>query len=126
MILTRVPLKALASPDRAIEYLARDGSWKRGLLWQDAAVVLERGATELSVRYHPSEERWVEVQTNPVLGSDEIVARTAPDLAGPWSSFQTVFRIPELSRAAAVYDKDTFCYAAKEHAQFGVVSGMPC
>jgi hypothetical protein len=46
------------------------------------------------------------------------VARTAPHLAGPWSEGNVIYRIPEMQKGNAGYDKDTFCYAAKEHPEF--------
>jgi hypothetical protein len=54
----------------------------------------------------------------PKLFSNKIVARTAPHLAGPWSEGNVIYRIPEMQKGNAGYDKDTFCYAAKEHPEF--------
>ncbi|WP_433968011.1 hypothetical protein [Tunturiibacter gelidiferens] len=44
--------------------------------------------------------------------------RTGPSLTGPWSDSQTIYHIPELNPSKPGYDKDTFCYAGKEHPEF--------
>lgn len=117
MILTRVPLRLLDDPGAAIEYLNKSGGWTRGAAAEDAAVVMKDGATELSVR-PGANGQWVAVQSKPEFGSDEIVARTAADPAGPWSAPRTVFRIPDMAQR-----RDVFCYAAKEQVQFRTSSG---
>ncbi len=114
LILARVALDHLDAPASAIEYLAADGSWKRGLNWRDARVVIDQGHTEMSVRYHPDIRKWIAVQQTPGLGTGMGV-RTAEHLAGPWSSFQSWFSMPEVPPPA---DERTFCYAAKEHIEF--------
>ena len=44
--------------------------------------------------------------------------RTAPTLAGPWSQPAAVYSFPETVPGTDEYDKDNFCYAAKEHVEF--------
>jgi hypothetical protein len=46
--------------------------------------------------------------------SDKILLRTAPDLTGPWTEGQVIYHIPEMQPGPA-RDKNTFCYAGKEH-----------
>ena len=123
IILTRVPLDRLDQPGAAIERLARDGAWKPGLDWRDAAVVMEQGATELSVRWHAGLKRWVALMVKPGFGASEVIVRTALELSGPWSPDRAVFRFPEMQKGVPGYDQDTFCYAAKEQAQFRGSSG---
>jgi len=118
MLLTRIPLDGLDAPAEHLQYLSKSGKWKPGLTPADAMHVMEHGNTEMTVRYHPGMKKWVAILNYPRLFSDTIVARTAPHLAGPWSKGKVVYRIPEMQKNTAGYDKDTFCYAAKEHPEF--------
>jgi len=130
--LARLPLAALdGSPDDlsgALEYLARDGSWKRGLDPADSLVLMDDTATEMSVRFHPGVGRWLALYNYPDVGaefprvapSDAVWIRTAERLEGPWSERQLLFRIPELSPDyAGGHDPNTGCYAAKEYPRPG-------
>jgi hypothetical protein len=117
LLATRIPLSGLNDPQKNLQYLAKDGTWKRGFLPVDAKPVMEHGVTELSIRYHPEMKRWVAVLMDPKL-SGTILVRTAPDLTGPWTDGEPVYRIPEMRKDLAGYDADTFCYAGKEHPEF--------
>jgi hypothetical protein len=119
MLLTRIPLDGLDAPAGHLQYLSKSGAWKPGLKPADAMHVMQHGNTEMTVRYHPLLKEWVAVMNNPKLFSDKIVARTAPQLTGPWSADKVIDRIPEMQKGYAGYDTDTFCYAAKEHPEFG-------
>lgn len=118
LILTRVSLEQLNHAAAAIEYLGKDGTWKRGLEWQEARVVIDRGATEMSVRYRPRVGNWVEIQGKPEFPSREIGFRMSQRLEGPWSAWRPLFIVPETRRGSGGDSKDTFCYAAKEHIEF--------
>jgi hypothetical protein len=118
MLLTRVPLDGLNSPAEHLQYLSKSGDWKPGFTTADAMHVMKHGNTEMTVRYHPVLKKWVAILNYPKLFSDEIVARTAPQLTGPWSEDREIYRIPEMQKGEPGYDKDTFCYAGKEHPEF--------
>ncbi len=118
MLMTRIPLHGLDAPAEHLQYLSKNGSWKAGLKPADAMHVMKHGNTEMTVRYHPLLKEWVAVLNYPNLFSDKIVTRTSPQITGPWSADKVVYRIPELQKSYAGYDKDTFCYAAKEHPEF--------
>jgi Domain of unknown function (DUF4185) len=118
MLLTRIPLDGLDAPAEHLQYLSKNGNWKPGLTPADAKHVMKHGNTEMTVRYHPALKEWVAVLNYPKLFSDTIIARTAPQLAGPWSEGKVIYRIPDMQKGAPGYDKDTFCYAAKEHPEF--------
>jgi len=118
MLLTRIPLDGLDAPAERLQYLSKSGSWKSGLTPADAMPVMKHGNTEMTVRYHPLLKKWVAILNYRKLFSDKIVARTAPQLAGPWSEDKVIYRIPEMQKGHAGYDKDAFCYAAKEHPEF--------
>ncbi len=118
MLLTRIPLKGLDDPAKHLQYLAKDGSWKPGFVPDDAAHVMADGGSEMSVRYHPQLKEWLAVLMEPTFFSNKILLRTAPRLTGPWSTGRVIYSIPEMEKDKPGYDKDTFCYAAKEHPEF--------
>jgi hypothetical protein len=118
MLLTRIPLNGLDAPAEHLQYLSKSGTWKPGLTPADAMHVMKHGNTEMTVRYHPLLKKWVAILNYPKLFSDKIVARTASQLAGPWSEGTVIYRIPEMQKGKPGYDKGTFCYAAKEHPEF--------
>ncbi|MGA2806553.1 MAG: DUF4185 domain-containing protein [Terracidiphilus sp.] len=117
-LLTRIPLKGLNEPRRNLEYLAADGTWKNGFDPQKAKPVMETASAEMSVRWHPDLEKWIAILMDPTGFSDKVLLREAPSLTGPWSDGEVIYRVPELQASSPVYDKDTFCYAAKEHPEF--------
>ncbi len=118
MLLTRIALDGLGTPAEHLQYLSKNGSWKPGLTPADAMHVMKRGNTEMTVRYHAALKQWVAVLNYPKLFSDKIVTRMAPEITGPWSADKVIYRIPEMQKNRVEYDKDTFCYAAKEHPEF--------
>jgi len=105
MILARVPDTNLAN-FAAWQFRVRDG-WSTNVA--DAVDLCDRMATEFSVSWLPSAQRYVSICTENGL-SEKIIARTAMEPWGPWSSATTVYLCPEAS-----WDKQIFCYAAKAH-----------
>lgn len=124
LILTRVPLDELSQPATHLEYWAKDKTWKAGLDPADALPVMEQGQSEMTVRYHADFGKWVAVSLEPKFLSNRIMVSTASALTGPWSNWQTVYEIPEMNPASPGYDKDTWCYAVKEHIQFACGSKL--
>lgn len=118
LLATRIPLKGLADPQKHLEYLTAGDTWQSGFDPKDAKHVMEKGSSELSIRYHPELKEWLAVLFAPDSFSSKILLRTAPDLTGPWSDGQVIYQVPEMQPAKPGYDKDTFCYAAKEHPEF--------
>jgi hypothetical protein len=114
-ILTRIPLKGLGDPRKNLQYLGSDDQWHDGIEPTKAKVIMKTGASEMSVRYHPELKRWIAVMVDPQIFSDKVVLRTAPDMTGPWSEGEVIYRIPILQKSDPKYDPDTFCYAGKEH-----------
>ncbi|HEY8494037.1 MAG TPA: DUF4185 domain-containing protein [Myxococcota bacterium] len=130
-ILARLPLAALAAraPDLpgALETWAGAQGWLPGFRPDQAAIVMDDDATEMSVRHHPESGRWLALYGHPApdgpfparAPSDAIYLRSAPAPEGPWSERRLVFRVPELAPdGAAPPDLHTACYAAKEQPQF--------
>jgi hypothetical protein len=105
MILARAPETAVGD----------FGSWqfRTGDDWStnaaDAINLCDRLASEYSVTWLPALRKFVLICTDNGL-SEKILARTAPDPWGPWSTAEVVFRCPETT-----WDKSIFCYAAKAH-----------
>jgi hypothetical protein len=118
LIAARIPLSGLGDPKANLEYLARDAKWVKGFDPADAQPIMTPGISELSIRYHPELGRWLAVMFDPTAFSRNILLRSAPSPTGPWSGGQVVFSAPEMDPSAPGYDKDTFCYAGKEHPEF--------
>jgi len=119
MIVMRVPVKKIDSPEKNFEYLGSDGKWHTGLPKGDARHVIEQAISEMSVRYHPSTKKWVPISPGMEFPSKRVIARTADTALGPWSEPQEILEFPEMKPSHPTYDKDTFCYATKEHVEFG-------
>lgn len=120
MLLTRVPLNSLENPSSSMEYLDKERKWLPGFKPEDAFPVIEKGASEMTIRYHAKIHKWVAITTDPEHPfSNKIVLATSPAISGPWSQWQEIYEMPEMDVATTGYDKDTFCYAAKEHIEFG-------
>ena len=117
-ILTRIPLNGLTNPKDNLQYLGSDDQWHNGIEPAKAKVVMAKGASEMSVRYHPELKKWLAVMVDPQIFSDKVLLRTAPTMTGPWTEGDVIYRIPILQKSHTNYDADTFCYAGKEHPEF--------
>jgi hypothetical protein len=53
MLLARLPLTGLADPAPHLEYMDQNNQWRSGFDPERAFVVMDKGTSELSVRYHP-------------------------------------------------------------------------
>ncbi|MCE5266121.1 MAG: DUF4185 domain-containing protein [Deltaproteobacteria bacterium] len=118
-LLVRVPIDRLHDPAGAMEYYAKDHTWQRGFDPAEAAIVLDAGVSELSVRYHESRKQWIAVYLSPQNRGDRLLYRSAERLEGPWSDAKVLLApVPEVTPADPKYDSGNFCYAGKEHIQF--------
>ena len=118
-ILVRIPTDRLRDPARAMEYYAKDDTWQKGLDPAKAKIVLDAGVSELSVRYHESQKRWIAVYLSANNKGDRLLYRSAEKLEGPWSDPKILIAdIPEVNPTDPKYHKNNFCYAGKEHIQF--------
>jgi hypothetical protein len=117
LLATRLPLSGLKDPEKHLEYLAEDGRWKRGFDPEKAKHVMDKGTTELSIRYHSAEKKWLALLLEPNGFSDKVLLKTAPELTGPWTEGTVIYHIPEM-QPGPQREKDTFCYAGKEHPEF--------
>ncbi len=117
-ILTRIPLKGLGDPKKNLQYLGSDDTWHDGIEPAKAKVVMAKGASEMSVRYHPELKKWIALMVDPQIFSGKVILRTAPNMTGPWTDGDVIYPIPILQKSDPKYDQDTFCYAGKEHPEF--------
>ena len=118
LLATRIPLSGLSDPAGHLQYLAGNGKWKSGFDPQSAKEVMRRGSTELSIRYHPELHKWLAVMFAPGAFTSTILLRSAPRMTGPWTEGQPIYQVPEMQPGKPGYDKNIFCYAAKEHPEF--------
>jgi Domain of unknown function (DUF4185) len=117
-ILTRIPLSGLSEPKKNLQYLGSDDAWHDGLEPAKAKTIMQHGAAEMSVRYHPELKKWIAVMVDPTMFSDKIILRTGTEMTGPWTEGEVIYHIPEMQKDTPGYDSDTFCYAGKEHPEF--------
>lgn len=107
MVLARAPSAAVEEMERWQFWTGTD--WSANV--SEAAAVTDGVTTEFSVSPLDiaGRRRWVLIQSEPWLGR-RILARTADQPTGPWSSPREVYTVPNLSR-----EKKHFTYAAKAH-----------
>jgi hypothetical protein len=118
-ILARIPINKLDNPARAIEYLNKDGQWEKELTHAKVKVVLDAAVSEMSVRYHPDDKKWIAVYMSVRNNGDQMLYQTADTPEGPWSESRALIgSIPEVDQHSPQYDKKNFCYAGKEHLEF--------
>jgi len=119
-ILARIPANRLDDPAPAIEYWTRDGRWERGLDPAKIRIVLDAAVSELSVRHHPDDGTWVAVYLSIEHNGRRMLYQTANAPEGPWNEPKVVIgAVPEVDRGSPRYDPDNFCYAGREHPEFG-------
>ena len=118
-ILARIPASKLDRPEGAIEYFAEDGTWLNNLNPARVKVVLDAGVSELSVRYHSADKKWIAVYLNTQNKGDRFLYQTSDKPEGPWTEPKVLGPpIPEVDLKSPLYDKNSFCYAGKEHIEF--------
>ena len=105
MIVARVPYNKMKDFEQWRFF--SDGNWQTEV--EGVSGLFDGTATEYSVCYQPSIERYVVVYTENGM-SKNILMRLAPTPVGPWSSAYKVFECPEVE-----WHKTYFCYAAKAH-----------
>lgn len=118
-ILARIPTNRIDHPVGAVEYFYQDGTWQNHLNPRKVKIVLDAFASELSVRYHPADGKWIAVYLSINNKGDQLFYQTADKLEGPWSKPQPLGeKIPEVDSQSPTFDKGNFCYAGKEHIEF--------
>lgn len=110
-LVAKVPLSEIGNPGQWRFFAGRDeaGQAKWADTVEKADVVCRDVAAELSVSYDAPRNRWIMIHHEGFLGPS-IVVRTAPEVTGPWSAPQKIYRCPEVD-----LHKSVFCYASKGH-----------
>jgi len=118
-ILARIPASKLDNPTGAIEYFTKDGTWQNKLNPARVKVVLDASVSELSVRYHAADKKWIAVYLSTQNKGDRLLYQLADKPEGPWSEPKAFgLTISEVDTQSPLYDKNNFCYAGKEHIEF--------
>jgi len=118
-ILARIPVSRLDKPVGAIEYFTKDGTWQNNLNPARVKAVLNACVSELSVRYHAADKKWIAVYLSTQNKGDKLLYQFADALEGPWSEPKVLgVTVPEVDPNSPLYDKNNFCYAGKEHIEF--------
>jgi hypothetical protein len=118
-IVARIPISGLGDPANAIQYLTKQGRWEKDLNPATAKIVLDAGVSELSVRYHAYDRKWIAVYMSTRNNGDQLLYQTADGPEGPWTKPKALIEaIPEVDPKSPRYDKNNFCYAGKEHIDF--------
>jgi hypothetical protein len=125
MALLRLPLDQLSSAGRAgntsWEYFTTNSNWSSWsdtdtALPSDNAVVINPGATEMTVRYHASTNQWIAVY--PLGLGNQAQYAVSSAMTGPWGPTENLYGYPEMQSGNVNYTPNIFCYAAKEHTEF--------
>lgn len=118
-ILARIHIDQLNDPAKAVEYFTKDGIWKKYPNPSEVKIIIDAGVSELSVRYHPDDKKWVAVYMSVRNNGDRLLYRVADRPEGPWSEPKAlIVSIPEVDPKSNLYDRNNFCYAGKEHIEF--------
>ena len=117
--LTRIRNDHLDDPAQYVEYWSKQHIWKKGMNAQDALAILDENISGSggSVCYHEDLNQWVIIH-GPGFWRKEIRKHTAAELTGPWTKGVTIFEVPEMIPGNQKFDKDNFCYFAREHISF--------
>jgi hypothetical protein len=119
-----------------LETWTTDSAWQPGFRPEEAAIVMDDDATEMSVHFDSVSRTWLAVYGAPepeAETADRIWLRSAPTPSGPWSIPHVLFTIPETipsgipdpSKGEADRpDEQLFCYAGKAHPQFSPPDGL--
>ncbi|HPD57173.1 MAG TPA: DUF4185 domain-containing protein [Smithellaceae bacterium] len=118
-ILARIKTGDLKNRIWEMEYLHQDGKWDKKIDARRVQVIFSEALSELSVRPRYDNNGWMAIYLSPADGGKRLLRREAPRPEGPWSEGKTLIeKIPEMDEQSPLYDKNTFCYAGKEHVQY--------
>lgn len=118
-ILARIPADKIDNPTGAIEYFTKEGGWENRLDPEKVKIVLDACVSELSVRYHAEDKKWMAVYLSTRNKGHQLLYQTADQPEGPWSAPKALITsVPEVDPQSSRYDEGNFCYAGKEHIEF--------
>ncbi len=107
------------NPQAKLLYLSRKSKYDAEK-WTNAAVIQEKGSTEISVHYNKELKTWVMIHGESQFDAKHAVVKFSPNPEGPWSSPQRIFEYPEMLKGDRKYGEKFFCYAAKAHKAFSL------
>ena len=118
-ILARIPVSKLDNPVGTVEYFTKDGTWQNKLNPETVKIVLDASVSELSVRYHAADKKWIAVYLSTQNKGDRLIYQESDKPEGPWSAPKALgVKVSEVDPKSPMYDKNNFCYAGKEHIEF--------
>ncbi|HDQ04496.1 MAG TPA: DUF4185 domain-containing protein [Deltaproteobacteria bacterium] len=118
-ILARVPAIGINDKTWNIEYFNKDGKWAKNLDARRVKIMFADALSELSVRYRPNEDKWIAVYISTKDKGNKLLYQKSSKPEGTWTKPKVLYApIPEVDEQSPLYDKNTFCYAGKEHIQF--------
>lgn len=108
-ILARIPISELNDPANAIEYFTKDGIWEKELNPAKVKIVIDAGVSELSVRYHADDKKWIAVYMSARNNGDQLLYQVADGPEGPWTEPKVLIRtIPEVDPKVLYMTKTIF------------------
>lgn len=118
-ILARIPVYKLDNPAGAIEYFTKERTWQNNLNPEKVKIVLDACVSELSIRYHDADKKWIAVYLSTQNKGNRLLYQTADNPEGQWSEPKPLgVTVSEVDPKSPLYDKNNFCYAGKEHIEF--------
>jgi hypothetical protein len=118
-VLARVSADQLNQGHWEIEYYNQDGNWSKKLDARQVKIMFADALSELSVRYRTNKNKWIAVYISTKNKGSKLLSQEAQSLEGLWTDPKVLAeKIPEVDEQSPLYDKNTFCYAGKEHIQF--------
>jgi len=120
VILLRLALNNLHSPSNNLQILTNsdNNKWITGSDWKSGKIIMEKGTTEMSVRFHPDKNLYVAVMNQPDFFTKNIISKSSRKISGPWINDQNIYSFNEMNENYENYSENVFCYASKEHIQF--------
>jgi len=118
-ILARIPVDKIDKPQGAVEYFTKEGAWVKEVKPKTVKIVLGDAVSELSVRYHAADQKWIAVYLSTQNKGNQLIYQVADTLEGPWDLPKVLMEpIPEVDSRSRFYHENNFCYAGKEHIEF--------
>lgn len=118
IVLQRIKISNLNQLLVKSEYLNNTGMWQQGFDLEKAKVLMNHGATEMTVHYSEPHGKWIAVYGEFAIYSKQVHLRFADQLEGPWSEPINIFEFPEMDPLSRKYVDGGFGYAAKFHPQY--------
>jgi hypothetical protein len=119
-LLFRIPLAGLENPAANLQYYATNKVWANspGSDLSDAMAIMNDGAPDFSIRYHPDLGKYVDIQVDADFPASYIWERTSDSPTNNWQSGTAATTKVTLADQRGYLPWPVFYYAAKEHIEF--------